>query len=128
MEVPDDLLYTTDHEWVKVAENIITVGITDYAQSHLGDVVFIELPEDDTIVSKSEIAGSIESVKTVSDIYCPVDGKVVEANKALEDNPALLNTDPYGDGWVYRLEIDPADLDQAGLMNTEAYKKHVDEQ
>lgn len=116
--------YTDEHEWIDVAGEIATVGITDYAQEQLGDIVFVELPAEGATFDKGDDAAVVESVKAASDVYAPISGEVVEANGALEDEPALVNTDPEEDGWFFKLRIaDAGELD--GLMNEAAYKKFV---
>lgn len=127
MEFPEDLKYTREHEWVLVEGKVATIGITDYAQEQLGDVVFVELPAVGDKVTKDEAMGVVESVKAVSDIYAPVSGKVLEVNDDLPDSPEMINEDAYGDGWMVKIEIsDPTDLDD--LMNGEAYEQYVAEQ
>jgi glycine cleavage system H protein len=124
MNVPDDLLYTESHEWIKREGDNVRVGITDHAQAELTDVVFVELPKVDREVNAREAIAVVESVKAASDIYAPAKGKVVEANKALESTPALINTDPFGQGWIFVLKIDnPDDLKQ--LKDAAAYKQHI---
>ena len=105
MNVPTDLLYTSDHEWVSVVENVATIGITDFAQEELGDIVFVEFPELNSTVEKGQSAGSIEAVKTVADLYMPITGTVIEVNENLDDNPEAVNDTPYGDGWMVKIEI-----------------------
>jgi glycine cleavage system H protein len=124
MNVPDELLYTESHEWIKREGDNIRVGITDHAQAELTDVVFVELPKIDRQVNAKEAIAVVESVKAASDIYAPVKGKIVEANKALESNPALINTDPFGEGWLFVLKIDNAD-DLKQLKDAAAYKKQI---
>ena len=109
MNVPDDLLYTESHEWIRREGENIRVGITDHAQAELTDVVFVELPKVGREVAAKEAIAVVESVKAASDIYAPVKGTVVDANKALESNPALIKTDPFGEGWIFSLKIDNAD-------------------
>ena len=124
MNVPDDLLYTESHEWIKREGDNVRVGITDHAQAELTDVVYVEIPKLDRQVNAREATAVVESVKAASDIYAPVKGKVVDANKALEANPALINTDPFGEGWIFVLKIDNAD----GLKNLKdaaAYRKQI---
>lgn len=125
MNFPADLRYTAEHEWIKLVDgNVALVGITDYAQDQLGDVVFVEVNSVDQDLAANEVFGSVEAVKTVSDLFLPVAGKVVEVNESLNDNPDKVNTDPYGDGWIIKLELaNPADLD--GLMDATAYEKLV---
>ena len=103
MNIPNDLKYTKEHEWVRINGDIITVGITDHAQSELGDIIFIEFPELNQLISKDEPFGAIEAVKTVADLFAPVTGKVLEINEALEDNPDLVNSDVYGQGWIVKI-------------------------
>ena len=103
MNIPSDLLYTKDHEWIKIENGIATVGITDYAQSELGDIIFIELPEIGDSVQAEDSIGTIEAVKTVADIYSPMNGEISEVNLNLEDNPDSINTDPYDSGWIIKL-------------------------
>src|SRR3954447_26091334 len=124
MNVPDDLLYTESHEWIKREGDKIRVGITDHAQAELTDVVFVELPKADREVKAKEAIAVVESVKAASDIYAPVKGKVVEANKALESNPALLNTDPFGEGWLFLLKVDNAD-DLKQLKDAAGYRAQI---
>jgi glycine cleavage system H protein len=124
MNVPDDLLYTESHEWIKREGDNIRVGITDHAQAELTDVVYVELPKTDRAVNAKEAIAVVESVKAASDIYAPVKGTVVDANKALESNPALINTDPFGQGWIYVLKIDNAD-DLKNLKDAAAYKAQI---
>jgi glycine cleavage system H protein len=124
MNVPDDLLYTDSHEWIKREGDNVRVGITDHAQAELTDVVYVELPKADREANAHEAIAVVESVKAASDIYAPVKGKVVETNKALESNPALINTDAYGQGWIFVLKIDnPDDLKQ--LKDAAAYRKQI---
>ena len=121
--VPQDLLYTKDHEYVKRTTDaaIVLVGITDYAQGELGDIVFLDLPKAGKKVTAHEVFGTIEAVKAVSELYSPMAGEVVEINAKLDGEPALVNTDPYGDGWMIKLKVRAADL--AGLMDAAAYSK-----
>ncbi|MDY3548137.1 glycine cleavage system protein GcvH [Riemerella anatipestifer] len=120
MNTPAELKYTKDHEWVKIEGNIATVGITDFAQSELGDIVFVDVDSIDETLNSGEVFGSVEAVKTVSDLYLPLAGKVVEFNEALEDEPELVNTDPYGKGWIIKLEISEG-VDQSELLSSEQY-------
>jgi glycine cleavage system H protein len=113
MNVPEDLLYTESHEWIKREGDKVRIGITDHAQAELTDVVFVELPKVDRQVKPKEAVAVVESVKAASDIYAPVAGTIVEANKALESNPALINTDPFGEGWIFALKLE----DEAELKN-----------
>ena len=124
MEVKENLSYTNDHEWIKIEGNIASVGITDFAQSELGDIVFIEVETIGEILNKNEVFGTVEAVKTVSDLFIPVSGKVLEFNNALEDNPELVNDSPYGDGWIVKIEITNTD-EISDLLNSEAYKSLI---
>ncbi len=126
MEFPDDLKYSREHEWVLVEGDVATVGISAFAESQLGDVVFVELPAVGDTVSKDEAMGVVESVKAVSDVYSPVSGAVLEVNDDLPENTELVNDDPYGDGWMIKIEMsDPTDLDD--LMDAEEYQKFIAE-
>ncbi len=122
MKVPEELRYRETHEWVRVEDGEALVGITDYAQGELGDVVYVELPEVGRAVSAGEAVAVIESVKTASDIYAPVSGEVVAVNEALADHPEKVNEDPYGEGWLFKVRLaDPAELE--ALLDAEAYKR-----
>lgn len=127
-EIPEGLYYTEEHEYLKGTDDpgVYTVGITDYAQGELGDVVFVELPSSGESFGKMETFGTIEAVKAVSDLYCPVAGEVVEVNRALEDDPSLVNSDPFGAGWMIRLRPNDVD-DLADLLDSAAYARHVGE-
>ncbi len=127
-EIPADLKYTNSHEWVRVDDdNLVTVGITDHAQALLGDMVFIETPEIGASFVAQEACAVVESVKAASDIYCPFDGEVVEANANLADSPELVNEQPYNDGWIFQLKINDVDvLDE--LMDAEDYEAHCSEE
>jgi glycine cleavage system H protein len=124
MNVPDDLFYTESHEWIKREGDKIRVGITDHAQAELTDVVFVELPKVDRQVNAKEAIAVVESVKAASDIYAPVKGVVVDTNKALENNPALINTDAFGEGWLFVLKIDN-EADLKNLKDAAAYKQQI---
>jgi glycine cleavage system H protein len=119
VNIPSDLRYTKDHEWVRVTGSMVRVGITDYAQDALGDVVFVQLPDVGSVFSAQQGLGEIESTKSVSDVYAPVAGKVVAVNDALVDHPELLNSDPYGEGWI--CEIEYSQLDESLLISAEEY-------
>ena len=125
MNFPQDLRYTAEHEWVRVTEgNIATIGITDFAQGELGDIVYVDIDSIGNQLNANEVFGSVEAVKTVSDLFMPVDGKVLELNAALDGSPDLVNTDPYGEGWIIKVEIsDPSQLE--GLMDAAAYESSV---
>lgn len=126
--MPKDLRYTKDHEWVRQGADpqVVEVGITDYAQGELGDVVFVELPKPSAAFKQRDVLGTIEAVKAVSELYTPVAGTIVETNKALEQDPALVNRDPYGKGWMVKVKVkDPKELE--GLLRADAYAKHVGE-
>jgi glycine cleavage system H protein len=126
MEFPGNLRYTTDHEWIKVEGNIATIGITEFAQHELGDIVFVDIDSVGKALGANEIFGTVEAVKTVSDLYLPVAGTVTEVNSALEANPESVNSDPYGAGWMIKMEMDnPADAD--ALLDAAAYAAHVGE-
>lgn len=121
MKIPDNVKYTTDHEWVRVEGNIGTIGITDYAQGELGDVVFVDIDTELKDISKGNSFGTIEAVKTVGDLFAPFSGNVTEINKKLTDSPEIVNTDPYGDGWMLKAEIsNNNELDE--LLDANAYK------
>jgi glycine cleavage system H protein len=124
MNVPDGLRYTSDHEWARLEDGRVRVGITDYAQDALGDVVFVQLPEQGATVEGSAVFSEVESTKSVSDIYAPVAGVVVEVNTELADAPQRVNEDPYGEGWI--CVIEPRDADElAGLLDAEAYRQLI---
>lgn len=124
--IPEDNYYTKEHEWAQVDENIVTVGITEFAQNQLGEVVYVELPEEGQKVTQNQPFGVIESVKAVSDLYSPVSGTVIEVNNSLVDDPAPLNDDPMNDGWLIRIEMD-TEKELAQLMRAGDYKKLIAE-
>lgn len=127
MEFPEDLRYSKEHEWVLVEGNVATIGITDFAQDKMGEITYVELPAVGDKVSKDDAFGVIESVKTVSDVYAPVSGTVIEVNDDLPDNPELLNEDPYGDGWMIKVEMsDPEELED--LLTAAEYEQLVAEE
>ena len=127
MEFPEEFKYTEEHEWVMAEGDLVIVGITDFAQDALGDVVFVELPEVGTAVTAGKGFGVVESVKAVSDVYAPVSGVVEEINEELPDAPEMINTSPYGDGWMIKIRLsDPAELD--GLMDANTYQAHIAEE
>lgn len=123
--LPEDFYYTKDHEWAQVDENIVTVGITEFAQEALGEVVYVELPEEGQKITQGQSFGVVESVKAVSDLYAPVSGTVIEVNTALGDNPAILNDDPINDGWMIRIEMD-SEKELANLLRVGDYKKLIE--
>ncbi|MEN3323475.1 glycine cleavage system protein GcvH [Mariniflexile soesokkakense] len=121
MNIPSELKYTKDHEWVSIEGDIATIGITDFAQSELGDIVYVEVETVDETLEADEIFGTVEAVKTVSDLFLPLTGEIIEFNSALEDEPEKVNTDPYGEGWMIKLKC--SDISQAeNLMSADAYK------
>jgi len=124
LSIPDDLQYTKSHEWVRLEDETVTIGITDHAQEELGDVVFVELPEQGATIDAGESFGTVESVKAVSDLYSPVGGEVVEVNSSLEDAPEKINDDPYGEGWIVKLRTS----EEADLLSPEEYEKVVEEE
>ncbi|HXG24834.1 MAG TPA: glycine cleavage system protein GcvH [Chthonomonadales bacterium] len=125
MSIPSDLKYTKTHEWVRVNGDIATIGITDYAQSELGDIVFLELPEAGRILAQDEVFGTVESVKAVSDLYSPVSGEVVEVNHAIVDATETVNEDPYGSGWMIRVRMsNPAELEE--LLSDRDYEREIE--
>ncbi len=124
MNIPDSLKYTKDHEWIKVEGDEALIGITDYAQNELGDIVFIEVETEGETLDKEETFGTIEAVKTVSDLFMPIGGEVLEFNEALEQSPEIVNSDPYGDGWIIKIKItDQSELDK--LLDAVAYKELI---
>ena len=124
MNFPADLKYSKEHEWVRVEGTTGVVGITDFAQKELGDIVYVEVETVGETIAKDSVFGTVEAVKTVSDLFMPVSGKVLEKNTSLNDNPEVVNTDPYGKGWMVKIELTSAG-ELNGLMDAEAYKKHV---
>jgi len=124
MELPKELKYTDEHEWVLVEDNVATIGITDYAQGELGDIVFVELPSVDDEFKQADPFGTIEAVKAVSDLYSPVSGKIVEVNEMLEDQPEIINASPYDKGWMIKIELsDVSELD--ALLSADEYKDQI---
>ena len=127
MEVPKDLRYTIEHEWIRVNGNKAVIGITQFAQDQLGDVVFVEMPAPDSEISKENTMGVVESVKTVSDLYAPASGKVIAVNSELETQPELINSEPYGKGWILEVELsDPKELDS--LLTPEQYSEQCEKE
>jgi glycine cleavage system H protein len=124
MNIPVELKYTKDHEWIKIEGNIATVGITDFAQGELGDIVYVDVDTLDDTVEEGEVFGSVEAVKTVSDLFMPLTGEVVEFNEELEDEPELVNTDPYGKGWMIKIEFSE-NSQLESLLDAEAYQNLI---
>lgn len=124
MTFPEDLKYTKDHEWVKIDGDTATVGITDFAQRELGDIVYVEIETEGESLDEGEVFGTIEAVKTVSDLFMPVGGEIVEFNEALESSPETVNSDPYGDGWMVKIKLDG---DASGLLSVDDYKASIGE-
>ncbi len=121
MNIPSELKYTKDHEWIRIEGEIATVGITDFAQGELGDIVYVEVETVDETLDKEEVFGTVEAVKTVSDLFLPLSGEIIEFNEALEDEPEKVNSDPYGDGWMVKIKIsDPSEADD--LLSDADYK------
>ncbi len=124
MNIPSELKYTKDHEWVRVEGDVAVVGITDFAQGELGDIVYVEVETLDETLDKEEVFGTVEAVKTVSDLFLPLSGQIIEFNTVLESEPEKVNTDPYGDGWMVKIKInDPSEV--GGLLSSEAYKELI---
>ena len=124
MDIPKNLLFTKDHEWARVENSIVTIGITDFAQSELGDIIFVEFPEIGDMVDVGSSTGTIEAVKTVTDIFSPVKGKIIEINNGIDNSPEVMNTDPYGDGWLMKIELTDEDC-SSELMSPSEYKSFV---
>ncbi|MFM6997834.1 MAG: glycine cleavage system protein GcvH [Bacteroidota bacterium] len=124
MEFPSNLRYTKDHEWIRLEGDVATVGITDFAQGELGDIVFVDIPTEGEALSAEEVFGSVEAVKTVSDLYLPVAGEVLEVNAAIDGQPDLVNSDPYGQGWMVRVKVASV-ADVEALMDADAYRALV---
>lgn len=124
MNIPADLKYSKDHEWIKVDGDVATVGITDFAQGELGDIVFIDIDQEGETLDAEEVFGSVEAVKTVSDLFMPIGGEVAEVNELLADEPEKVNSDPYGDGWMIKIKMsDASEVDR--LMSADEYKDHI---
>lgn len=122
MNIPQELKYTKDHEWIKVEGDTVTIGITDFAQSELGDIVYVEVETLDETLDKEEVFGTVEAVKTVSDLYLPISGEIIEFNESLEDEPEKVNSDPYGEGWMIKVKFsDESQLEE--LLSADAYKE-----
>ena len=124
MNIPSNLKYTKDHEWILLEGEIATIGITDFAQKELGDIVYVEVETLDQTLDKDEVFGTVEAVKTVSDLFLPLSGEIIEFNDDLESNPETVNTDPYGDGWMIKIKIsNPAEI--ASLLSSESYNELI---
>ncbi len=124
MNIPEELKYTKDHEWIKIEGDVATIGITDFAQSELGDIVFVEVETVDETLDREEVFGTVEAVKTVSDLFLPLSGEIIEFNETLEDEPENVNTDPYGEGWMIKLKMtDESQVDD--LLDAQAYKEII---
>lgn len=123
MKIPEELKYTKDHEWVTIEKGIATIGITDFAQKELGDIVYVDVDTLDESLDTEEVFGSIEAVKTVSDLFMPIAGEVIEFNEVLEDQPELVNSDPYGEGWI--IKVKTTDTNEANLLDAKAYKELI---
>lgn len=125
MKIPNDLKYTSDHEWVKIEGDIAVVGITEFAQSELGDIVYVEVETVDETLEREEVFGTVEAVKTVSDLFSPLSGEIIEFNQSLEDEPEKVNSDPYGEGWMVKIRFtDPSQLED--LLSAEAYAEVIE--
>jgi len=127
MDFPEELRYTKQHEWIRLEGGTATVGVTDYAQEKLGDVVFVEMPETGMSIQKGDAFGVVESVKAASDVYCPVGGEVIEINHALEEHPEYVNQSPYGDGWIIRVKVTDSSA-MNDLMDAEQYQAFVEQE
>lgn len=124
MSIPSDLYYTADHEWVRMEGDIATIGVTHYAQGELGDIVFVEVETEGETLEAEEVFGTIEAVKTVSDLILPITGEIIEMNKAIDDDPSLINDDPFGAGWIIKVRVsNPSDVE--GLMDATAYEAAI---
>lgn len=124
MNIPANFKYTKDHEWVSIDGDVATIGITDFAQGELGDIVYVEIETEGETLDQEEVFGSVEAVKTVSDLFMPVSGEIIEFNSALESSPESVNTDPYGDGWMIKVKMtDPSEVE--GLLSADAYKEVI---
>ena len=124
MNTPNDIKYTKEHEWVSLDGETATIGITDYAQSQLGDIVFVEFPDINSEIIQNETFGVIEAVKTVADLFAPVSGEIIEVNSSLEDSPNFINSDPYGSGWIIKVKINDSN-EYNGLMSSDVYEEHI---
>ena len=125
MNIPEELRYTEEHEWVRIEDNIAVVGITDFAQGELGDIVYLEIDTLDSQIDSNQVFGTVEAVKTVSDLFMPIAGRVIEVNPSLEDNPELVNDDPYGEGWIIKIDISEQ-IQIDNLLSPSDYKNLID--
>ena len=123
MNIPENLKYTKDHEWISIQGDVATVGITDFAQGELGDIVYVEIEKTGENFSKEEVFGTVEAVKTVSDLFMPLSGEIIDINEELNEKPELVNEDPYGQGWMIKIKVNSSDI--SDLLNSEQYKKLV---
>tara|TARA_B100000073_G_scaffold159720_1_gene131923 strand:+ start:98 stop:475 length:378 start_codon:yes stop_codon:yes gene_type:complete len=123
MNIPENLKYTKDHEWISIEGDVATVGITDFAQGELGDIVYVEIEKTGENFSKEEVFGTVEAVKTVSDLFMPLTGEIIDINEELNEKPELVNEDPYGEGWMIKIKVNSSDI--SDLLNSEQYKKLV---
>ena len=123
MNIPENLKYTKDHEWISIEGDVATVGITDFAQGELGDIVYVEIEKTGENFSKEEVFGTVEAVKTVSDLFMPLSGEIIDINEELNEKPELVNEDPYGQGWMIKIKVNSSDI--SDLLNSEQYKKLV---
>tara|TARA_B100000963_G_C22511412_1_gene618539 strand:- start:85 stop:462 length:378 start_codon:yes stop_codon:yes gene_type:complete len=124
MNIPNNLKYTKEHEWVRLEGDVAVIGITDFAQGELGDIVFVEVETVDETLEGDEVFGTVEAVKTVSDLFMPVGGEIVEFNESVEDDPSLVNEDPYGEGWLIKIKVNRT-ADVEALLDAEGYKAHI---
>tara|TARA_B100000767_G_scaffold262628_1_gene275493 strand:+ start:22050 stop:22433 length:384 start_codon:yes stop_codon:yes gene_type:complete len=125
MKIPDTLQYTKDHEWISIEDGVATVGITEFAQGELGDIVYVEVETKDEQLQISDVFGSVEAVKTVSDLFMPLSGTIIEFNYKLEDEPELINDDPYGKGWMIKIQLDASSNETSNLLNAGSYKELI---
>ena len=125
MKIPDSLQYTKDHEWISIKDGVATVGITEFAQGELGDIVYVEVETLDEQLQISEVFGTVEAVKTVSDLFMPLSGMIIEFNETLEDEPELINDDPYGKGWMIKIKLDTSSSETSELLDAKSYKELI---
>ena len=125
MKIPDTLQYTKDHEWISIKDGVATVGITEFAQGELGDIVYVEVETLDEQLQISEVFGTVEAVKTVSDLFMPISGTIIDFNEKLEDEPELINDDPYGKGWMIKIKLDTSSIETSELLDAKSYKELI---